>query len=77
MFGCGGLLLRLRNPSRRNRYCFPGKPGHTMDLAFATARFALHRGDSLTASGPFTLILQKRGTRWLILHDHTSADPKP
>lgn len=49
----------------------------TMDLAFATARFALHRGDSLTASGPFTLILQKRGARWLILHDHTSADPKP
>jgi len=49
----------------------------TMDLAFATARFQLHRGDSLTASGPFTLILQKRGDRWLILHDHTSADPKP
>ena len=49
----------------------------TMGLAFATARFALHRGDSLTASGPFTLILQKRGSRWLILHDHTSADPKP
>lgn len=49
----------------------------TMDLAFATARFQLHRGDSLTASGPFTLILQKRGPRWLILHDHTSADPKP
>jgi ketosteroid isomerase-like protein len=49
----------------------------TMDLAFATARFELHRGDSLVASGPFTLILQKRGDRWLILHDHTSADPKP
>src|ERR1041385_5135526 len=49
----------------------------TLDLAFATARFALHRGDSLTASGPFTLILQKRGDRWLILHDHPSADPKP
>ena len=49
----------------------------TLDLAFATARFALHRGDSLVASGPFTLILQKRGDRWLILHDHTSSDPKP
>ncbi len=49
----------------------------TTDLAFATARFALRRGDSVVASGPFTLILQKRGTRWLILHDHTSADPKP
>jgi ketosteroid isomerase-like protein len=48
----------------------------TMDLAFATARFQLHRGDSLVASGPFTLILQKRGDRWLILHDHTSPDPE-
>jgi uncharacterized protein (TIGR02246 family) len=46
------------------------------DLAFCTARFELHRGDSLTASGPFTLIVQKRGDRWLILHDHTSADQK-
>jgi len=35
-----------------------------------------HR-DSLTASGPFTLLLQKRGPRWQILHDHTSADAKP
>jgi ketosteroid isomerase-like protein len=49
----------------------------TTDLAFATARFLLHRGDSLVASGPFTLILQKRGERWLILHDHTSSDPRP
>jgi ketosteroid isomerase-like protein len=49
----------------------------TPDLAFATARFALRRADSVVASGPFTLILQKRGTHWLILHDHTSADPKP
>jgi ketosteroid isomerase-like protein len=49
----------------------------TIDLAFATARFQLHRGDSLVASGPFTLILQRRGERWVILHDHTSADPRP
>ena len=49
----------------------------TMDLAYATARFLLHRGDSLVASGPFTLILQKLGDRWQILHDHTSADSKP
>lgn len=49
----------------------------TTDLAYATARFALHRGDSLVASGPFTLILQKRGDRWQILHDHTSPDPRP
>ena len=49
----------------------------TLDLAFATARFQLHRGDSLVASGPFTLILQRRDDRWMILHDHTSSDPRP
>lgn len=48
----------------------------TLDLALCTARFKLMRGDSTTASGPFTLLLQKRGDRWQILHDHTSADPK-
>jgi ketosteroid isomerase-like protein len=47
------------------------------DLAFATARFQLMRGDSVVSSGPFTLILRKRGARWLIVHDHTSSDPKP
>ncbi|HEV2750820.1 MAG TPA: nuclear transport factor 2 family protein [Gemmatimonadales bacterium] len=46
------------------------------DIAFCTARFKLLRAGSVTASGPFTLILQKRGARWQILHDHTSADPK-
>ena len=45
-------------------------------VVFCTARFALHRGDSLIASGPFTLILERRGDRWLIVHDHTSADPR-
>jgi len=45
-------------------------------VALCTARFALHRGDSAVASGPFTLILAQRGGRWVIVHDHTSADPK-
>ena len=45
--------------------------------AYATARFTLRRGDSVVASGPFSLVLEKRGGRWLILHDHTSPDPKP
>lgn len=49
----------------------------TLDLALCTARFALRRGGAVTASGPFTLILQKRGERWQILHDHTSSDPRP
>ena len=46
------------------------------DLAVATARFKLTRRDSVVASGPFTLILQRQGDRWRILHDHTSSDPK-
>jgi ketosteroid isomerase-like protein len=46
------------------------------DVALCTARFALRRGDSVTASGPFTLVLRRRGGRWLILHDHTSSDPR-
>jgi ketosteroid isomerase-like protein len=49
----------------------------TLDLALCTARFKLRRGDAVTASGPFTLLLQKRGERWQILHDHTSSDPRP
>jgi ketosteroid isomerase-like protein len=48
----------------------------TPDLAYATARFKLSRGDSVVASGPFTLVLQRQGDRWKILHDHTSSDPK-
>lgn len=46
------------------------------DLALATARFQLARGDSVTASGPFTLILRKQDGRWRIVHDHTSSDPE-
>ena len=45
-------------------------------LALATARFQMTRGDSVVASGPFTLIREKRNQRWLIIHDHTSADPE-
>jgi uncharacterized protein (TIGR02246 family) len=48
----------------------------TPDLAYATARFKLSRRDSVVASGPFTLVLQKQGDRWRILHDHTAPDPK-
>jgi len=31
---------------------------------------------AVVASGPFTLVLQRQGDRWRILHDHTSPDPK-
>jgi uncharacterized protein (TIGR02246 family) len=49
----------------------------TPDFAYVTARFRLIRRDSVVASGPFTLVVQKQGDRWRILHDHTSSDPKP
>lgn len=48
----------------------------TPDFAYATARFRLLRGDSVVASGPFTLVVQRQGDRWRILHDHTSSDPQ-
>ena len=44
--------------------------------AFATARYVLHRGDSVTSSGPFTLILARTAAGWKIIHDHTNADPE-
>jgi ketosteroid isomerase-like protein len=49
----------------------------TPSLALCTARFKLLRRGAVTASGPFTLLLEKRGARWYILHDHTSSDPAP
>ncbi len=48
----------------------------TADLALITARFILFRGDSVTASGPFTLLMQHQAQGWKILHDHSSSDPR-
>lgn len=48
----------------------------TTDVALCSARFTLRRGTAVVASGPFTLILTRRGDRWVIIYDHTSADPK-
>ena len=45
-------------------------------LALATARYILYGEDGrTTASGPFTLVLQKLGPDWRIVHDHSSSDP--
>jgi ketosteroid isomerase-like protein len=44
------------------------------DYILATARFVLFRGDSITGSGPFTLVLQRIDGAWKIVHDHTSSD---
>jgi uncharacterized protein (TIGR02246 family) len=45
-------------------------------LALVTARFVLERGGGVTASGPFTLVMEHRPDGWKILHDHTSSDPR-
>jgi uncharacterized protein (TIGR02246 family) len=44
-------------------------------LALVTARFVLQHGDSVSASGPFTLVMERRPEGWKILHDHSSSDP--
>jgi len=48
----------------------------TPDFAYATARFKLARRDSVVASGPFTLVLQRPRAPCRILPDHTSPDPQ-
>lgn len=45
-------------------------------LALVTARFILQRNNQITASGPFTLVMERRPEGWRILHDHTSSDPR-
>jgi uncharacterized protein (TIGR02246 family) len=45
-------------------------------LALVTARFILQRRSASNASGPFTLVMERRGTEWKILHDHSSSDPR-
>jgi ketosteroid isomerase-like protein len=45
-------------------------------LALVTARFILQRRSAGNASGPFTLVMERRGTEWKILHDHSSSDPR-
>jgi len=43
-------------------------------VALVTARFVLFRGESTSASGPFSLVMERRPDGWKILHDHTSRD---
>ena len=50
--------------------------GLSPTLALVTARFILQRGSEITASGPFTLIMERRPEGWKILHDHSSSDPR-
>lgn len=45
-------------------------------LALVTARYILQRGGTISASGPFTLVMERRAEGWKILHDHSSSDPR-
>jgi ketosteroid isomerase-like protein len=44
------------------------------DYLLTTARFVLFRGDSVTASGPFTLVMKRIEGEWKIIHDQTGTD---
>lgn len=45
------------------------------NLGLATARYVLVQGDSVTATGIFTLIVRREPEGWRIVHDHSSALP--
>jgi beta-aspartyl-peptidase (threonine type) len=44
----------------------------TPDWALVTARYVLERGDSVTATGPFTVVMRRQPEGWRMVHDHTS-----
>lgn len=66
-FAPGATRDSLRFEEFRVRPLAPG-------VALVTARFVLFRGSRTTASGPFTLVMERRSEGWKILHDHTSSD---
>lgn len=88
--GSGGLLVGYE--AIRDRYAPLFEPGSQRDSlrfeevrvrrlaaveAIATARWVLHRGETVTGSGPFTLVLRHTSIGWKIIHDHSSSDPAP
>lgn len=42
------------------------------NLGLATARYVLFQGDSVTATGVFTIIVQRTPEGWRIIHDQSS-----
>jgi ketosteroid isomerase-like protein len=88
--GSRGLIVGI--DSIRARYAPLFEPGARRDSlrfedmrvrrlaavdALATARWILYRGDTITASGPFTLVLRRTSAGWKIIHDHSSSDSPP
>ncbi len=67
LFAPGARRDSLRFEEFRARAVGPG-------YALVTARYVLYRNGVTTASGPFTLLMQRRPEGWKILHDHTSTD---
>jgi ketosteroid isomerase-like protein len=47
------------------------------EYALATSRWVLFRGDSVTATGPFSLVLERVAGAWKIIHDHSSTFAPP
>lgn len=45
--------------------------------ALALGHYVLHRADSVTSTGIFTLVLKRAGEDWMIVHDHSSALEPP
>jgi len=45
-------------------------------LAQVFGRYILFRDGKTTSSGPFTLIMQRQGTAWKILHDQSGSDTR-
>ena len=71
----------------RDRYAGRFQPGAARDslrfedletrplapgLGLATARYVLFRGDSVTATGVFTLIVERTPDGWRIIHDQSN-----
>jgi ketosteroid isomerase-like protein len=42
------------------------------DVANAVAFYVLMRGDSVTSTGPTSLVVRRVEGRWRIVHDHSS-----
>jgi ketosteroid isomerase-like protein len=74
----GVYAPRFSRGARRDSLRFEAVEARPLSptLGLVTARFILERGTEVTASGPFTLVIERRQEGWKILHDHSSSDPR-